>query len=135
MNRMLTEAGAEKRRAFEKYLESAPNITDPTDRHQCGSTRGYFGFEENFINDAQICEDIEQLKYSRDFDFLDEFLAQGSETLKADVYSLELKPPDRSMSSLYHLHAVQSSCCSVAHLCALTDFLYSLQANRSRPRF
>jgi hypothetical protein len=84
--------------AFKEYLIQAPNITDPTDVHQCGRVRGYFGFDELFINDQQVCEDIEQLKDSRDFEFLNEFFKQGSEKAKGPevVPGLALTPPDRS---------------------------------------
>jgi hypothetical protein len=84
--------------AFKEYLIQAPNITDPTDIHQCGRVRGYFGFDELFINDQQVCEDIEQLKDSRDFEFLNEFFKQGSDKAKGPevVPELTLTPPDRS---------------------------------------
>lgn len=101
VNEMATEADAEGRLAFEQYLLGAPNITDPTNRHQCGKVRGYFGFDEFFVNDVQICEDIEQLKFARDFDFLNEFFAKGSggeegSDSGGSTPELALIPPDRS---------------------------------------
>ncbi|CAB9521592.1 expressed unknown protein [Seminavis robusta] len=51
---LIKEATKEERLAYEEYLRGAPTIEDPTDRHACGRTRGYFGFDENFINDQQI---------------------------------------------------------------------------------
>jgi hypothetical protein len=44
-----------------------------------GRTREYFGFDANFVNDDQICGDLEQFQLVRDFSFLDEFFDQGSE--------------------------------------------------------
>ena len=64
--------------AFTMYLGAAPNITDPADYDQCGSTREFFGFDAGFINDDQICDDIEQLRFSRDFQFLEDFFGVGS---------------------------------------------------------
>ena len=114
---MADQANAEDRLAFEQYLREAPDITDTTDVHECGSLRNYLGFDEFFINDAQICEDVEQLKFSRDFDFLDEFFKQGSDGWDSgDGSSLELTPPDRSelnggltLVLLSELSRVQSS--------------------------
>ena len=54
-----------------------PSIDDPTDYDQCGRARAYFGFAENFINDDAVCEDVEQLKHVKDFDFLQELFGQG----------------------------------------------------------
>ena len=52
------------------------------------------------MNDMQICEDIEQLKFSNDFDFLDEFFKQGSDVATTggdgEAPELNLIPPDRS---------------------------------------
>ena len=61
------------------YLETAPVIDDPTDYDQCGSTREFFGFDAGFINDQQICDDVEQLRFSRDFSFLETFTGQGTD--------------------------------------------------------
>jgi hypothetical protein len=63
--------------AFAQYANASPNITNPIDPIECGRAREYFGFEENFINDQQICDDIEQLASTRDFDILNEFFNQG----------------------------------------------------------
>ena len=86
--------------SFFEYLDSAPKLEDPTDSKQCGKTREYFGFEETFVNDLQICEDIEQLKFERDFTFLDDFFNQGAALSDGDdaappaVPALELTEPD-----------------------------------------
>ena len=64
--------------AYLQYLEESPAIEDPSDSIQCGKTREYFGFDEYFVNDGQICDDIEQLRYTRDFAFMDEFFSQGT---------------------------------------------------------
>jgi len=99
---MLEESKTENRPAFEQYLLGAPQLNNTSDQHQCGSVRNYFGFDELFINDKQICEDITQLKYSRDFDFLDEFFKQGHDDEELDVGAPELVmvPPDRCTSIL-----------------------------------
>ena len=39
--------------------------------------REYLGFDDTFVNDRQICEDLVQLRHSRDFSFIDEFYGQG----------------------------------------------------------
>ena len=59
-------------------MESAPEINNPYDYNQCGKTKEYFGFKASFVNEKEICNEIKQLKYTRDFDFLAEFFAQGS---------------------------------------------------------
>ena len=73
-------------------------MTDTTDRTQCGRVRGYFGFDELFINDEQVCEDIEQFKYTKDFDFLNEFFNLGSDLpgSPSGAPALTMTPPDRS---------------------------------------
>jgi hypothetical protein len=65
-------------RAFAGYVNTSPNITDVTDPFECGRAREYFGFQDNFINDLQICEDIGQLALTKDFEILNEFFNQGS---------------------------------------------------------
>lgn len=97
--------------AFLEYLQIAPNVTDFNDPNQCGETREYFGFATTFVNDRQICADIDQLSGSRDFEFLNEFFAQGEDAaaelpkepetpdLEAPpVPALELDPPSRIQS-------------------------------------
>ena len=81
---MKTDAPAEGLTAFAEDLATSPNITDTTDSYQCGQVRGYFGFAENFIHDEAICQDIEQLKFSRDFEFLQEFFNQGDKVSGPD---------------------------------------------------
>lgn len=48
---------------FYEYLNQAPtilleNVTDPL---ICGKARAFFGYDESFVNDKQICADIEQV--------------------------------------------------------------------------
>ena len=50
---------------------------DSSDPTQCGNARKYFGFNENYIYDSGICMDIDQLKSTPDFRFLDTFFNQG----------------------------------------------------------
>lgn len=70
---------------FRSYLQGAPSITSPIDFDKCGSARQYFGFDELFVNDGQICEDISQFRYTNDFDFMDEFFGQGSDSGSNDT--------------------------------------------------
>jgi hypothetical protein len=78
---MTISATDDNRTAFATYLKSSPNITNPVDPYECGRAREYFGFDESFVNDDQICEDVKQFTNTRDFAFLDEFFDQGG---KAD---------------------------------------------------
>ena len=80
VDNLKADAVAENLPAFLAYLDDAPNVTDATSQEQCGRLRNYFGFDEFFINDDGICGDIEQLKLSSNFDFLEEFFNQGSDS-------------------------------------------------------
>jgi hypothetical protein len=96
---MMTEAGSAGMLAFEQYLFESPNITISNNSAQCGTAREFFGFDKYFINDDQICEDVEQLMYSRDYYFLDEFFDQGSRRGQKECGGQEaeaspLIPPD-----------------------------------------
>ena len=77
---MKADAVAENLPAFKAYLDGAPNINHPTVHDECARARNYFGFEDFYINDDGICGDIEQLKLSKNFDFLEEFFNQGSDS-------------------------------------------------------
>jgi len=100
--------GNNTRPAYAAYLSEAPAITDPTDRSQCIATREYFGFDGSFINDGQICDDIHQLRFTRDFLFMESFFNVGSEPGGATksnsstvvVPRLELTEPDICMYSV-----------------------------------
>ncbi|CAB9527659.1 expressed unknown protein [Seminavis robusta] len=63
--------------AYEKYLEPAV-IKDPMNFEQCGMSRKYFGYEELYTNDEDICDNFAQLHNTKDFGFLEEFFDQGS---------------------------------------------------------
>jgi hypothetical protein len=96
-------------RAFAQYVNASPNIGYPKDPFQCGRAREYFGFQENFINDEQICEDIEQLTLTRDFAILDTFFNQGDSggggVADAPVVpGLDLVPPKLSTLWPVSLH-------------------------------
>jgi hypothetical protein len=65
---------------YAQYLEDYPTITNTTNSKQCGDAREYFGYDPDFLNDAHICDDIFQLRYTEDFDFLNEFFNQGTNT-------------------------------------------------------
>jgi hypothetical protein len=116
----------ENRTAFAKYLEampgaeylqpsetcpadeSCPTPLDPLDTIGCGRAREYFGFDEYFVNDKNICEDIVQFQNSRDFKFLDNFFNQGSSEGESNdpgdvplVPQLVLTKPDAGKLSVY----------------------------------
>jgi hypothetical protein len=93
------DAVNDDRSAFATYLEGMPggdyltpancaNATDPAkycaedwlDPDLCGNAREYFGFDATFVNDQQICSDINQFQNTRDFLFLEEFFKQGSDS-------------------------------------------------------
>ena len=80
--------------AYATYLEAAPNITDSTDYEQCAATRMFFGFDPDFINDIQICDDIEQLRFSRDFMFLATFTGQGTDLEPEPLVEPILETPE-----------------------------------------
>ena len=40
-------------------------------------TRQYLGYHKNFLNDAAICEEVYELRFSKDFAYLDEFFGSG----------------------------------------------------------
>ena len=79
------------------------------DSYDCRSAREYFGFEEDFIDDEQICDDVDQLRFSRDFDFINEFYGgsgggdddDGAGTCGPESFDLVacLSPPDTSSST------------------------------------
>jgi hypothetical protein len=66
-------------KAFALYVNASPIISNPTDPFECGRAREYFGFQDNFINDQQICDDIGQLALTRDFTILNEFFDQDGD--------------------------------------------------------
>ena len=72
------ETTQHKNAAFAAYLESAPTIDDVTNAEQCGRTREYFGYSALYVNDEDICGNIEQFSYSRDLKFIEEFFSGTS---------------------------------------------------------
>ena len=89
---MKTEAEAEGLFAFAEYLAMSPKIKDTSDSYQCGQARVYFGFDESFINDEAICSDVEQLRFSKDFEVLQEFFKQGDNSDGASGPTTEREP-------------------------------------------
>jgi hypothetical protein len=83
--------------AYITFLKSSSNITNPTDAFSCGRAREYFGFEAKFPNDDQICEDVNELRNTRDLEILEGFFSasggpgNGGGTGGPRV---QLKPPD-----------------------------------------
>ena len=97
---MKEEARREGLDAFKTYLDNSPNITDVHDYEACGRARNYFGFDATFTYDQAICEDVSQLRYTKNFEFLQEFFNQGSEDGELDdepktVEKFELVPINR----------------------------------------
>jgi hypothetical protein len=88
----ITEAEKDMDRtlAYRNYLEGAPTIKVPTSTQECGDARAYFGFDPFFPNDDQICDDVKQLRGSRDFEVLNDF-AKGGNGKKGE--DLELMEP------------------------------------------
>jgi hypothetical protein len=122
----------EGQEAFAWYLAKAPEIEDPTDFRQCGEARQYFGFDEYFIHDVQICADLGQLRFSKDFDFLNEFFGQG-EAVPEGGGILELVPPDRGKS----VHLPQHLCGHRFHIAAkftlVLPFSFPTAVSESKP--
>jgi hypothetical protein len=76
-DQLYADALSEGKKGLAAYLRLMPNITDTGSQAQCGQAREYFGFDEFFINDVQICEDVYQLRYSRDFGWISEFFGDS----------------------------------------------------------
>ena len=51
-------------KSYASYLQMSPNITDTENERKCRLGRDYFGYEGNFINDEQICDNIAQVSFS-----------------------------------------------------------------------
>ena len=64
-----------------QYLNDAPKLTNPedvTNAKQCGNLKEYLGYDRDLLDNEYICENVYQLRYTDDFDFLNEFFDQGS---------------------------------------------------------
>jgi hypothetical protein len=144
------ESVAEQRSAFANYLKAMPGgeyltcpdddasctcpdgdascLSDlkhlnPRDAFECGKAREYFGFDANFINDNQICQDILQFQGTKDFQFLEEFFDQGATPNPKGpdgdpplVPPLILKTP--LGGKLYvHITGKKDEGCCLAHFC------------------
>ena len=136
---MKAEASSNNLPMFVDYLGASPSISDATDNDECGRARNYFGFDENFINDQAICDDIEQLKHSKSFKFLEDMYGSGgsssssssssgcSEPAAAPVTAANL--PEATPLSTFDLADIDR-CTSarnyglVADLCSLTLCLF-----------
>ncbi|CAB9513303.1 expressed unknown protein [Seminavis robusta] len=86
-------------------------IKNPHDAHDCGRSREYFGFDETYNNDADVCENVIQLRNTRNFEDLDNFFNQGSKgsdkeenkaipsaSIDKKAFTLFLKEPTRDRS-------------------------------------
>jgi hypothetical protein len=78
--------------AYRMYLGMAPRIENTTDIQQCGKNRAYFGFDPSIAIDRQICDDVKQLRLTRDFEILNTF-AKGSGGRKAQRADKSLTMP------------------------------------------
>jgi hypothetical protein len=92
----------DQNRAFAQYVNASPSIINHTDPFQCGRAREYFGFQNNFINDEQICEDISQLALTRDFEILNEASILGAlNILKGACVGIGESQSDRQQSEAW----------------------------------
>ena len=71
--------------AYADWLKLSPLINDASSSLDCGDARQYFGYDPNFVNDEHICDDVRQLRFSRDFAFLDNFFNQGDDDADGDA--------------------------------------------------
>jgi hypothetical protein len=92
--------GTASNSGFNEYLKLAPTVTDATDPEQCGKLRGFFGFSALFVNDEQICEDIEQIGSSAGSLF-NGFSFGNSGGSKGDAVTLD-KPESRKYTLNRH---------------------------------
>ena len=118
--------------AFLAYLDEAPLIADATNHESCARARNYFGFEDFYINDDGICGDIEQLKLSKNFDFLEEFFNQGSGGSDSDGDGCPDPAPPATVEPfvLEEIDESKSSC-----IFALHGIAYHLKSRGSNPSF
>ena len=64
--------------AYKAWLEGSPTIDDSANADQCGTTRKFFGYDEKFLNDAAICAEIKELRYTNNFEHLNNFFGTDS---------------------------------------------------------
>ncbi|CAB9517861.1 Apolipoprotein(a) [Seminavis robusta] len=64
--------------AYAKYVEGG-RITDPKDVLDCGRARKYFGYDEHYTHDDDVCENVRQLRNTRRFKDLDRFFGRGAD--------------------------------------------------------
>jgi hypothetical protein len=79
------------------FLEAAPEVNDPDNSYQCGQLREYYGFDEDYPIDDDICADINFLKNSDDYRFINRY-NKGSPTQPDD--HPELTAPEKRKSFL-----------------------------------
>jgi hypothetical protein len=60
-----------KTSAFELYVRASPKIRNIDNPTQCGKLREYFGFDFDYLEDQDICDELERLKSDPDFSDLD----------------------------------------------------------------
>ncbi|CAB9521743.1 expressed unknown protein [Seminavis robusta] len=71
-------AESNSRSAYKGYLSDAPNITDTGDSDQCGEVREYFGYDSDYPDDDEICDDVQYLRYNKQFDNIDATFGSSS---------------------------------------------------------
>jgi hypothetical protein len=55
------------------FLKAAPEVNNSTSSYECGQLREYYGFDEDYPIDDDICVDINFLKDSDDFRFINRY--------------------------------------------------------------
>ncbi|CAB9524926.1 expressed unknown protein [Seminavis robusta] len=62
-----------KKFAYFDFLDSCPKITQPLNHANCAEAREYLGFDGDYPNDMEICEDAKLLRFNRNFDAVNAF--------------------------------------------------------------
>jgi hypothetical protein len=92
----LDDAESRGDEAFALYLSSAPKLEDSDSIYECGRQREYFGFDEDHPDDQDICDELDRLKKTPDFEDFEGF-AKLIGTSDGDFQTEfpSLKPPDK----------------------------------------
>jgi hypothetical protein len=118
------ENGTDPSQGFNEYLQSSPSVTDPTDPAQCGGLRRYYGFDPLFVNDGQICDDIEQVGLSAGSLFAG-FSFAGSSGSTGDDVTLD-EPDTRKYALKRRAARTLASGTFVSSMCSPRFLLLSL---------
>jgi hypothetical protein len=61
---------------FSLYLASAPKLEDTDSFYECGRQREYSGFDEDYPDDQDICDEIDRLKNTPDIEDFEGYLCR-----------------------------------------------------------